>query len=110
MLENKKETPRKAYRIGDSLIINDNCEEALKKIPDKSIDLVLIDPPYEQDFHGGGQQRRAKDYTIVKENTEFMNYGFNYEVVFPELVRVCKIPNILVFCSNNQITKLMSWF
>lgn len=28
-------------------IYNDDCYEAIKKIPDKSIDLIVTDPPYE---------------------------------------------------------------
>ena len=32
---------------------NADCYEYIKKIPDKSIDLVIIDPPYEVDIVGG---------------------------------------------------------
>ena len=28
------------------MIINGNCLEELKKLPDNSIDLILTDPPY----------------------------------------------------------------
>ena len=76
-------------------LYNGDCLSVLPKLSDNSIDLVVIDPPYEQEFHGGGQQKRAKDYTVVKGNTDFMNEGFDYEHVFPELIRVCKIPNII---------------
>lgn len=31
-----------------------DCYKELKKIPDKSIDLVIIDPPYEMMGDGGG--------------------------------------------------------
>ena len=91
-------------------LYNKSCYEFLPKLPDKSIDLAVIDPPYEHEYHGGGQASRAKDYTIVKGNTDFMNAGFNYDLVFSELVRICKVPNIICFCSNKQITKLMGWF
>ena len=91
-------------------LYNKSCYEFLPKLPDKSIDLAVIDPPYEHEYHGGGQASRAKDYTIVKENTDFMNAGFNYDLVFSELARICKVPNIVCFCSNKQITKLMGWF
>ena len=91
-------------------LLNRDCEELLPKMKSGVIDLVIIDPPYEHEYHGGGQASRAKDYTIVKSNTDFMNDGFNYEKVLPELVRVCKVPNIICFCSNRQIVKLMGWF
>ena len=29
-----------------NIIINDDCLKALKKLPDESIDLICIDPPY----------------------------------------------------------------
>lgn len=28
-------------------IYNEDCFKGIKKIPDKSIDLIIIDPPYE---------------------------------------------------------------
>ena len=35
-------------------IYNEDCYEAIKKIPDKSIDLIVTDPPYEiKDLHAG---------------------------------------------------------
>ena len=91
-------------------LYNGDCLRVLKSFPSKLVDLVLIDPPYEQEFHGGGKRKRAKDYTKVKENTDFMNNGFDYTAVLPELVRICKIPNFIIFCSNKQITKIMCWF
>lgn len=35
-------------------LYNDDCLNILKKIPDKSIDLVVTDPPYEFESSGGG--------------------------------------------------------
>lgn len=35
-------------QLGDSY-------ELIKTIPDKSIDLIIIDPPYELETHGGGE-------------------------------------------------------
>lgn len=39
-------TPEKTV----SLLMNEDCVEALKKIPDESIQLILIDPPYNLDL------------------------------------------------------------
>lgn len=91
-------------------IYNKDCYKFLPKISDKSVDLVIIDPPYEHEYHGGGQASRAKDYSRLKENTDFMNTGFDHELIFNELVRICKVPNIVCFCSNKQVVKLMGWF
>ncbi len=35
-------------------LINSDCYEALKEIPDKSIDLIVTDPPYKFENQGGG--------------------------------------------------------
>lgn len=35
-------------------LLHGNCYELIKQISDKSIDLVIIDPPYEFDGGGGG--------------------------------------------------------
>ena len=87
-----------------------DCMDILKQMPDKCIDLVLTDPPYEQEMHGGYKSGLAKSYQTVKNNTEFMNYGYDYNSILPEILRVCKVPNIIIFCSNAQISKTMSFF
>ena len=94
----------------ETVLYNDDCYNILRNIEDKSVDLIIADPPYEHEYHGGGKRRRAQDYTRLKENTDFMNEGFDYSRILPELVRVCKTPNIILFCSNKQIAKLMTWF
>lgn len=39
-----------------------DCYEAIKDIPDKSVDLVLIDPPYQIESLVGGGYARRKAY------------------------------------------------
>lgn len=89
-------------------LYNGDCLEIMKEIPDKSIDLILTDPPYELDTHGGGNRKQWKN--IHNNFIKNLSYGFNYNLIFEEFLRVCKIPNILMFCSNKQISKIMSWF
>lgn len=90
------------------LILGD-CLVEMKNIPDKSIDLILTDPPYELENHGGGKNEFA-NRDLVTGKIEFISKGFDYDAVFEEFLRICKIPNILIFCSNNQVSKVMSWF
>ena len=35
-------------------IYNEDCYKGIKDIPDNSIDLIIIDPPYEFVANGGG--------------------------------------------------------
>jgi len=38
------------YKEGGIKIYNGNCLKVIKDIPDKLVDLVLTDPPYNTDF------------------------------------------------------------
>lgn len=87
-----------------------DCLELMKNIQDKSVDLVLIDPPYEQDNHGGGTTDFAQRKLVKETHIDFVSKGFDYEECFRHLLRVTKTPNFLIFCSNKQISKIMSYF
>lgn len=87
-----------------------DCLELMKNIPDKSVDMVLTDPPYENDNHGGGKTELAQRKLVKDLHIDFMSKGFDYDTCFKEMLRICKTPNFLIFCSNKQITKIMSWF
>lgn len=87
------------------------CISIMKKLFEKGIrvDTVITDPPYELDFHLGGQQKRAKDFTKLGNNIDFMSNGFDPEAL-NWMIKLCKTPNILIFCSNKQISELMTYF
>ncbi len=42
------------------VIYNEDCYEGIKKIPDKSIDLIIIDPPYEYTTGGKGKNQTGE--------------------------------------------------
>lgn len=63
-------------------IYNEDCYEAIKKIPDKSIDLVIIDPPYEYTTGGKGKNQEGeykklfeRKYANREELEKFTNEG-----------------------------------
>jgi site-specific DNA-methyltransferase (adenine-specific) len=88
-------------------IYNMDCLEGLRMLPDKSIDLVVTDPPYDIQTSGAGIYKQA-DKQYVKE-LNFMKDGFSPEVL-DELCRVLKKINIYVFCSQKQIIPLLDYF
>lgn len=53
-----------------NVIYNEDCYEGIKKIPDKSIDLVYIDIPYDLEDNGGGGAfgEKNRDYHKEYEN------------------------------------------
>lgn len=87
-----------------------NTYELIKEIDDKSIDLVVIDPPYEIDVeHGGGKNSITKRTIFQKGDLKPIAKGFDFPTLFDEFQRVCKLFNVFCFCSNSQISKLMMW-
>ena len=84
-----------------------DCIEVLKTIPDKSIDIVVTDPPYQIETSGGGLYTQT-DKQYVKE-LNFMKDGFSEEVL-DELCRVMKKINVYFFCSQKQIIPLLDYF
>ena len=79
----------------------------MKTIEDKSIDLVITDPPYKIETSGGGLYTQA-DKQYVKELNS-MKDGFS-EDVLDELCRIMKKINIYFFCSQKQIIPLLDYF
>ena len=89
-------------------IYNVDAYEAIKQLPDKCIDLIITDPPYEQEVaHGSGTFGIEKklNYKQIAD----MSNGFDYAIL-DEFVRVLKRINLYVWCSERQIPKLIDYF
>ena len=102
---------RNSIYLGDSY-------ELIKEIPDKSIDLIVIDPPYQID--GKPKSKEAIENTkneitkgINKLNQELMDNhicdGIKEEI-FEEFMRVMKVPNIYIWCNRKQIPMYLNYF
>ena len=115
-------------------IYNVDSYEAIKKIPDNSIDLIITDPPYEIIGGGGGgcfgtgQRNYHAEYTALdrkdtkreglrissnfnnlKSNLQAICGGFDYSLL-EELDRVMKKINIYIWCNKNQVRPLMQHY
>lgn len=120
------------YQVNN--IYNEDCYEAIKNIPDKSIDLVYIDPPYKfckgGKGHGGLADRKAKsnqeinslDTGLTKErlridankednrnDTRFVSQGFTNDLL-DELCRVMKNIYIYIWCNKEQLRQIIDYF
>ena len=91
-------------------LINGEALEQLKLIPNKSVDFVCIDPPYELDNHGGGKTDFAQRKLVKDLHIDFISNGFEMEKVFTEIERVSKTMNMVCFCSNKQVSKIMNYW
>lgn len=85
-------------------IINDDCFEVLKKIPDKSIDLILTDPPYNLAQYSTGNIRFDWRSDINNDLAEWDLAELNPESLVSEFKRILSPRgNIFIFCSYNLI-------
>lgn len=90
-----------------------DCTELFQTIKDKSVDFILTDIPYELNTVGGGcgfDGGRTKYESNEQSSLFFISHGIDYDKIFSEFLRVMKKPNICIFCSNLQISKIMSWW
>jgi site-specific DNA-methyltransferase (adenine-specific) len=90
-------------------IIHGDCLEVMKEMPDKSVDLVVTDPPYE--LYGGGDSDSCfgDSHRKIKKGLEDINKGFDYDLFFKETSRVLKAYNAFIFCSNRQLSKYLNF-
>lgn len=84
----------------------------IKELPDKSVDLIVTDPPYLiENTKAGGHSNLAK--SIQGMNDELANgiltQGINEEIL-DEFMRVMKVPNIYIWCNHKQIPMYLDYF
>lgn len=78
-------------------ILLGNAYDLIKTIPDKSVDLIYTDIPYEYDAHGYGksalgQRKKNLDNNGLIEITNGIDYS-----IFNEFVRVLKYIYIYIY-------------
>lgn len=93
------------------LILGDAYKE-IQKIPDKSIDLIITDPPY--DIKGKGRKGTgglAKSYTSIYNELQDANIinGIDYSIL-DDFIRVLKTINIYIWCNRRQIIPYLDFF
>lgn len=93
--------------FGVKMISNCDCLLYMSTLPDKCIDLVVTDPPYKIDTHGGGIYTHD-DKQYIQE-LRSMDNGFDIKVL-DELCRILKKINVYFFCSQKQILPLLEYF
>ena len=94
----------------ENQIINADCMDILKQLPDKCVDLVLTDPPYILTPHGGGRAGLADRASKIRDEIDFIANDFDFEKVTEELLRICNTVNIVMFCSSMQLGRTVSFF
>ena len=80
-----------------SMLKQGDCLKLMKEIPDNSIDLIITDPPYELDNHGGGTTNLAQRKLVKEKHIDFISNGFDYEKCFEEFIRITKKTKLFNF-------------
>ena len=98
-----------------STIVNGDCLEALKNIPDNSIDLIITDPPYNL---GRFMKGRGTNLKKMRENhfaysgwddLEFENWCSQMDSLIAECHRVLKKKgNLLIFMSIIKVETIIN--
>lgn len=87
------------------MIINDDCFNYISKIPTKSVDLILVDPPYLISKKSGftNYSDSAKSDMITKYGKVSIDFGewdkddINWDLLFSEYYRVLRDGGTLIF-------------
>ena len=95
------------YKLND--IYNEDCYEAIKKIPDKSVDLIIIDPPYELETEGSKENSISKSFANMNNDIKSLSQGIDLSIL-KELTRIMKRHNIYIWCNKKQILEYMKYF
>lgn len=81
-----------------------DCLEVMKNIPDKSVNMILCDPPYNMNYVSG--RRKVKYKKIKNDDNLYFLKDF-----FEESYRVLKNNSaIYCFCSYHNVDKFIKYF
>ena len=96
----------------ENKIINADCMDILKQLPDKSIDLILTDPPYLiKNTKAGGKSNFSK--SIQQMNDEIKEAGITEGVSLDfckEIIRLQDKINAYIWCNKAQIIDYLDFF
>jgi site-specific DNA-methyltransferase (adenine-specific) len=101
-----KDDLTEGFEIEPNTLINDDCLNAMKFIPDNSISMILTDPPY--DVITGGNKGVGSPKGILTDNKQLMKTIPNFSDWLPECFRVLKPESHAYFMVNfKNLEKLM---
>ena len=93
---------------------NADCLDILKSIPDKSVDLIVTDPPYLiSATNGGGTVNSIKklDKSLIQltQNTD-ITQGYDITKFNTQFLRVMNEINIYIWCNKIQIPDYLKFY
>ena len=95
-------------------LFNGDCLEVMKKIPDKSIDCIITDPPYKMNHSTGGCTNigmKNKWQGNIKAGNTVMDFSLDikFSEWLPEIYRVLKnSSHCYIFCNDKNVQELLN--
>lgn len=94
-------------------IINADCLDILRKIPDKCVDLIITDPPYDiSATNDGGSVNTIKklNKSLTDLTDANLDKGYDIEKIGNDLIRVMKNINVYFWCNKKQIPEYFNFY
>lgn len=99
------------YKGEHYTIYNADCMEVIRQMPDKSIDLIITDPPYLiRKITGGGTinkvLKQQKYLSNLNSKTDLIS-SYNIRALATEIKRIMKSINVYFFCNKEQLIEYL---
>jgi DNA modification methylase len=95
-------------------IYKGDCYQLIKQVEDKTVDLIITDPPYDiKGIHGSGilRPRNVEGVNSFHKEIEEKNLHKSIDLsILDEYVRVLKKINIYIWCNREQILDYINFF
>ena len=96
-------------KLNNQIYLGD-AYKLIKEIPDKSIDIIITDPPYDiPKLHHSGITKNRKNDFLDHLMTDELGKGIDLKIL-DEFVRVLKNINIYIWCNKSQIYDYLTYF
>ena len=90
-------------------IYNEDCLEGMKRIPDKSIDLILTDIPYDEVSDKGSERSKYSGQLRKLDKGVADEMNFEISKFLEELTRISN-GSIYIFCGIGQVSEIYTYF
>lgn len=90
-----------------NVIFNEDCATGLDRIPNGSVDLVMMDPPYELDTNGGGCF--GNGHREYHESLTSISKGITNDLLDKIVSKMDRI-NMYIWCNKAQILQYLNYF
>ena len=91
-------------------IILGDAYSLIKSLPDKSVDLIVTDPPYDiKGIHGSGIMKDRGGTFAQEISQASLDKGIDLSIL-DEFRRVMKKVNVYIWCNKEQIKPYLDWF